>query len=230
MIRDKRVLAVIPARGGSKGIPQKNLRLLGDKPLIAWTIETAKQSTYIDRLIVSSDDPQIIQTAHQWDCEAPFVRPAELAQDSTPGMDPVLHALEQLPGYDYVVLLQPTSPLRSTGDIDACIDLCAAGAPACVSVTLPGKSPYWMYTLSGAGEMQPLLPGDHTAVRRQDLPAAYALNGAVYVAEVPWLQRQRGFIAKGTKAYVMPAERSIDIDAPLDLAIAELYIKTVRCQ
>lgn len=230
MIRDKKVLAMIPARGGSKGILQKNIRLLGDKPLIAWTIEAAKQSVYIDRLILSSDDPQIIQTAQQWGCEVPFVRPTELAQDSTPGIDPVLHALEQMPGYDYVVLLQPTSPLRSTKDIDACIDMCAAGAPACVSVTQPGKSPYWMYTLSRAGEMQPLLPGNHTSARRQELPAAYALNGAVYVAEVPWLQQQQSFVAQKTKAYVMPAERSIDIDAPLDLAIAELYIKTMQSQ
>lgn len=114
-------LAIIPARGGSKGVPRKNIRNLAGKPLIAWTIEEAKKSKYINRVILSSDDNEIIEIAKNYNCEVPFVRPKNIAEDNTPGIDPVLHAIKQCPGYDYVVLLQPTSPLRTVEDIDGCI-------------------------------------------------------------------------------------------------------------
>ena len=134
MIDGRSVLAIIPARGGSKGVPRKNIRPLGGKPLIAWTIEAAHRSAWIDRLILSSEDQEIIDTACAWGCDVPFVRPAELARDCTPGIDPVLHALKQLPSFDLVVLLQPTSPLRSAADIDRCIERCQrGGAPAAVT-------------------------------------------------------------------------------------------------
>nr|HPK54819.1 acylneuraminate cytidylyltransferase family protein [Smithellaceae bacterium] len=117
MIQGKTVLAIIPARGGSKGIPRKNITNLAGKPLIAWTIEEAKKSKYIDRLILSSEDNEIIQVAKEWGCEVPFIRPRELAEDDTLGIEPVLHALNTIKKkYDYVVLLQPTSPLRSVDD------------------------------------------------------------------------------------------------------------------
>lgn len=117
-----KILAIIPARGGSKGVPRKNIRDLAGKPLIAWTIEEAKKSKYITRLILSSEDEEIIEAAKKYGCEVPFVRPIELAQDNTPGIEPVLHAIEKCPGYDYVLLLQPTSPLRTVEDIDGCIE------------------------------------------------------------------------------------------------------------
>lgn len=228
MIAGLRVLAVIAARGGSKGVPRKNVRLVGGKPLIAWTIGAARKSRYIDRLVVSSDDPEIIETAKAWGCEAPFVRPAELARDETPGVDPVLHALEELPGYGLVVLLQPTSPLRSVEDIDGCIDHCiAAGAKACVSVCEAEQSPYWMYSLGEGSRMSPLIEGASFA-RRQDLPAAYVLNGAVYVAGCEWLQRSRSFVTAETVAYVMPQERSLDIDTELDLKLMEIRHQEVK--
>ena len=121
MIEGKKVLAVIPARGGSNGVPRKNIIDVGGKPLIAWTIEEARKSKYIDRLILSSDDREIIEIAKRWGCEVPFEQPAEMARDGTPGIAPVLHAIEMLPDYDYVVLLQPTSPLRQVEDVDGCI-------------------------------------------------------------------------------------------------------------
>src|SRR5690606_37646573 len=111
------VLAVITARGGSKGVPRKNVRNLGGKPLIAWTIEEAQKSKYITKLILSSEDKDIIDVAKQYGCEVPFIRPLELAQDDTLGIDVVIHAMIQCPGYDYVILLQPTSPLRTVKDI-----------------------------------------------------------------------------------------------------------------
>ncbi len=224
MIEGRKVLAVIPARGGSKGIPRKNVAPLAGKPLVAWTIEAARASRYIDRTILSSDDAQIIEVARAFGCEAPFVRPAELARDDTPGTAPVTHALHRLEGFDYVVLLQPTSPLRAPEDIDGCIERClAAGAPACVSVTAPSHHPHWTFTLDAAGRLRALFATP--AARRQDLPPAYAINGAVYVAAVPAFLREPEFLTPETVAFVMPEGRSIDIDTPDDFAVAECLLQ-----
>jgi len=224
MIGGEKVLAVITARGGSKGVPRKNLRKVGGKPLIAWTIEAALRSRYLDKVVLSSEDAEIIQVAAEFGCEVPFVRPAKLAQDDTPGIDPVLDALERLPGYDLVVLLQPTSPLRIAEDIDASIRRCVdERAPACVSVTATSESPYWMFTLDD-GKMRPLLGSIATPERRQDLPQAYSLNGAVYVARPQWLVQARSFLAEGTIAYLMPGERSVDVDEELDLKLVEVLL------
>jgi len=218
MIQGKTVLAIVPARGGSKGIPRKNIREVGGKPLIAWTIEEAKKSRYIDRLILSSDDDEIIKVAKVWGCEVPFKRPIELAQDDTPGIAPVLHALEFLPRYDYVILLQPTSPLRQADDIDSCLEKClAADAKACVSVTEVTENPYWMYTLEKDGAMRQLIQTNDFFYRRQDLPQVYKLNGAIYVANYEWLLQSKSFLSQDTLAYVIPWERSIDIDTEKDL-------------
>lgn len=223
-----KILAIIPARGGSKGVPRKNIRELAGKPLIAWTIEEAKKSKYIDRLILSSEDDEIIEVAKQYGCEVPFKRPIELAQDDTPGIDPVLHAITQCPGYDYVVLLQPTSPLRTVEDIDGCIEkVFSYKAPFCVSVTEPAKSPYWMYTLDN-DKMKPLLPQDTLIARRQELPKSYALNGAVYVAEINKLLKGKSFITKETVAFIMSQESSFDIDTLIDFKICESLIGNNR--
>ncbi|VBB05531.1 acylneuraminate cytidylyltransferase [Lucifera butyrica] len=225
MIENKSVLAIIPARGGSKEIPRKNIAAVGGKPLIVWTIEAAQKSKYIDRLILSSDDDEIMTAARKWGCEVPFKRPPELARDDTPGIEPVLHALTSLPGYDYVVLLQPTSPLRSPEDIDGCIELCVGHrANACVTVTEPDKSPYWMFYTDKQGFLQPVLPMDTIASRRQDLPSVYALNGAVYVAHTSWLLKKKSFLTAETLAYKMPKKRSIDIDTETDLLFVSFLL------
>lgn len=224
MIGNKTVLAIIPARGGSKGVLRKNIREVAGKPLIAWTIEEAKKSGYIDRTVVSTDDQEIAAMAVQWGGEVPFLRPAELAQDDTPGIAPVIHMLTTIqPEYDLVVLLQPTSPLRSVADIDGAIaSMIQQDARACVSVVEPDKSPYWMYSLDDSRHLVPLLEGSYAC--RQDIPTIYALNGAVYVAECEWLQRKQAFVSSETVAYVMPKERSIDIDTETDLAIANIIL------
>lgn len=225
MIAGKRVLAVITARGGSKGIIKKNIREVAGKPLIAWTIEEAKKSLYVDRLVMSTDDPEIAFVSEQWKCDVPFLRPKELALDDTPGIAPILHALETLPeAYDIVVLLQPTSPLRSVKDIDTCIEcLISAKAPFCVTIVEPSKSPYWMYTIDSLGLLKPLLNGSWG--RRQDLPQTYVLNGAVYVADVNMLVRTQTFMTEETIAHIMPQERSIDIDSEIDLELLEVMIQ-----
>lgn len=224
MIAGKSVLAVIPARGGSKGVPRKNIRAVAGKPLIAWTIVEANKSKYIDRLIISSEDAEIIEVARLWGCEAPFVRPADLSQDDTPGIAPVLHALSLLPGYNFVVLLQPTSPLRTVEDIDATIAHCIRkSAGSCVSVSEPEKSPYWMYKLNDEGRLRPLMEGEPFS-RRQDLPQVYAVNGAVYVADCEWLVQNRSLVTSETAAYIMPKEHSVDIDTEQDLKFCEMLL------
>jgi CMP-N,N'-diacetyllegionaminic acid synthase len=222
-----KVLAIIPARGGSKGVPRKNIKKLAGKPLIAWTIEEAKNSKYITKLILSSENEEIIKVAKEYGCEVPFVRPMELAKDDTPGIEPVLHALQQCPDFEYVVLLQPTSPLRTFEDIDGCISfLIENNADFCVSVTESEQSPYWMYTVEN-GKLKPLIDHNHNQVisRRQELPKCYALNGAVYVAKVDSLMREKSFLTPQTMSYVMPTDRSYDIDTLLDFKICEIIMQ-----
>lgn len=224
MIKGKSVLAIIPARGGSKGVSRKNIRMVAGKPLIAWTIEEAKKSQYIDRLILSSDDSEIIEVARQWGCEVPFVRPACLAQDDTPGIAPVIHAIETLSEkYDLVVLLQATSPLRTVEDIDGCIlQLMQLEAKACVSVVEPHKSPYWMYQFDENNRLVPLLEQGY--MRRQDLPKIYALNGAVYAAESGWLRAAKSFTGPETIGFIMSQEHSLDVDSEQDLVFCEAML------
>lgn len=225
MIDHRSVLAVVPARGGSKGVPGKNVRPLAGKPLIAWTIDEARKSRLIDRLVASSDDEGILAVARDHGCETPFVRPSELAGDDTPGVLPVLHAVEALPGFDIVVLLQPTSPLRSVTDIDDCLRLLAEKGGSVTTVTENSKSPYWMYRLGDGDRLQPILKDDEGPVRRQDAAPTYALNGAVYAVDVDWLLAERVMVKAGrTLGVRMPHERSVDIDTELDFAWAEFLI------
>ena len=227
MIGDKQILGIILARGGSKGLPRKNVHDLAGKPLIAWTIEAGLKSEYLDRLILSSEDDEIIRVAEAHGCDVPFRRPDELAEDETSSMDALLHALQQVSGYDYVVLLQPTSPLRSAEDIDACIErIYDSGAPACVSVTNTPKPPHWMYTLKDGYRLTPVLHDEEGVTRRQDAPPIYVLSGAVYVADTEWLMEHKSFMHADTVAYVIPSGRSIDIDNKLDIRIAESVIES----
>ena len=226
MYKNSKILGIIPARGGSKGVPRKNLRPLAGKPLIAWTIEAAQGSSLLDRVILSSEDEEIMETARRHGLDVPFKRPPELARDDTPGIAPVLHALDALPErYDYVVLLQPTSPLRTGADISAALALCLEkNAPACVSVSAPHHAPWWMFRLDENRRMHSLFPKDALPARRQDMPEVYALNGAIYVAEVNWLRKSKAFLTPETVAYVMPRERSLDIDTELDFVMAEALV------
>ena len=212
-----RVLALIVARGGSKGLPRKNVKIAGGRPLIAWTIEAALAARAVGSVVLSSDDEEIMAVARDWGCEVPFVRPSELATDQATSMDVVRHALSLLPAYEFVMLLQPTSPMRTGADIDAAFELMLArNAPSCVSVTEVEQSPYWMYRVEPDDRLASLLPPPPRASRRQDLPVVHTLNGAIYLARVDWLLAQGGFVNEGTVGYQMPRERSIDIDTADD--------------
>ena len=219
------LLALISARGGSKGIPCKNIRSFFGKPLLQWSIDAALATACVDQVVVSTDDPEIAQVAKACGAEMPFLRPAELATDTAPGIAPVLHALEQLPQVSDVLLLQPTSPLRTSADIEAIVTLRQqAGRESAVSLTRSSKHPAWIYSLSQDQRLQPLQQQDGVHCRQQ-LPPAYVLNGALYLASRAFLLREQAFIAPNTLGYVMPAERSVDIDTPLDWQWAEFLME-----
>lgn len=225
MIGGKKVLAVIPARGGSKGLPGKNILPVQGRPLLSWTAAAARAASALDRIVVSSDADEILAVARACGVEA-MRRPAELATDTATMIDVVLHALDAYPGHDVIVVLQPTSPLRSATDIDAALERFAlSGAPACVSVCRAEQSPYWMYRLGERQALVPIVDAAAEVTRRQDLPAVYVLNGAVYVADVAWLRATRAFVAAGTVAHIMPAERSLDIDTPDDFRMLEAALR-----
>jgi len=230
MIDGKSILAVITARGGSVSVPKKNIRPLGNKPLIAWTIQASTSSSYVDCTILSSDDDEIISVAKEWGCDAPFKRPAELARDTAKSIDVLLHALNTIEDhYDYVVLLQPTSPFRTAVDIDLCIEACLrAEAPVCVSLSEPSVSPYRMYTCDIDQIIKPILQRPPNPSRRQDLPSAYLLNGAVYVLDTNWFIKHQRIIDSQTVGHMMPDERSIDIDTELDFIVAEGILNAQR--
>ncbi|MDI6728723.1 MAG: acylneuraminate cytidylyltransferase family protein, partial [Thermodesulfovibrionales bacterium] len=192
----------------------------------AWTIKQALRSKYIDRVIVSTDDPAIARISRKHGADVPFMRPAGLATDEAKSIDAVFHALLSLSEkYDYVVLLQPTSPLRTANEIDACVKLCVKKRiNSCVSVTESEKNPYWMYSLDRNGRMHRLIKTKKAIARRQDLPKVYVLNGAIYVARIDWLLHSKSFVTDETYAYIMPKEMSVDIDDKMDFYFAEFLL------
>ena len=224
MLNNKSFLAVIPARAGSKRLPHKNRLPLAGKPLIQWTIEAAKASVYVDAIVVSSDDDDVLSIASEAGVEAQS-RPASLATDTASSADCVAYVLEQLPQqYDYIVLLQPTSPLRTAADIDAAIrKVLDAGAESVTSVTEIEHSPLWSNTLPDDGSMADFIKPAN-GKRSQDLPTYYRLNGAVYVVDVNAFLTNNQFIQPAGFAYIMPQQRSVDIDTQLDLLYAESVI------
>lgn len=230
MFGDKTVLGIIPARGGSKGVPRKNLRLVQGKPLVARTIEAALNSRYIDRLILSSEDNEIIETAREYGCEIPFVRPLELAKDESVTRDVILHAMEEIDEkFDIVVCLQVTSPLLISEDIDGAIRSCVEkNAGSCVTVCEVDKSPYWMFTMPEKGILSPLMGGSYLTKRRQELPKAYIPNGAVFVVMWDFFLEHKTFYGSDTAGYEMPRSRSIDIDTEYDFNLLDFLLK-IEC-
>lgn len=224
-----KILGLIPARGGSKGLPGKNSRPLLGTPLIEWTIRSALKAPELSRTIVSSDDPGLIEIARAAGCEAPFVRPSHLATDQASSTEVALHALEQLQGYDFLALLQPTSPFRTSEDISGAVKLLLReGASSLVSVTETAQHPYWTFFRSASGQLIPCHENGLQFTRRQELPPAYALNGAIYLVSTSQLKSSGKFVDAQTLAYVMPVERSLDIDTLQDFEYAEYLGKRDR--
>lgn len=226
------ILFLVPARGGSKGVPRKNLAMLAGQPLIVHVLQTAKAAMRMchrpgSRLIVSTDDEEIALTARQWGAEVPFLRPAELAQDASPTIDTVLHVLDALhmresyePGV--VVLLQPTSPLVGVEDVCNAVQLFWESGSPVVSVTQNEHPLEWSFYLAD-GCLRPITASPDIT-RRQAARDTYRLNGAVFLASPEQLRRGRSFLLPETRGYVMPSERSIDIDTGLDLQVTEAVL------
>ena len=228
------VVGFVFARGGSKGVPRKNLRTLDGKPLIAHAILCGLASRRVRRVVVSTDDQEIAEVARQWGAEVPFMRPAALAQDDSPHLEVILHALawlEQNQDYrpEWVLLLQPTSPLRSGRDIDEAFALARAqGAASVVSVQQAPSPPHLLQTIDGQGRLKPFLPPGPGYQRRQDFPAVYALNGAIYLTRRGMIMEKRVLLDQETLALVMPAERSLDVDTPWDFHLARLVLEDLH--
>lgn len=228
-----KILGIIPARGGSKGVPGKNIKILGDKPLIAYTIEQALQSDLLSRVIVSTDDPEIMATALKFGAEAPFTRPAALAHDAAASISVVVHAIEFLESkgefYDAVCLLQPTSPFRESGFIDKAIaKFKKDGTDGLVSVLpVPHEfNPHWVFKPDQNGLLS-IATGDSEIIkRRQDLPEAFFRDGSVYITKTETLKRgsfygdKIGFIKSNPDFYV-------NIDTIDDWQIAGQKLPTI---
>jgi CMP-N-acetylneuraminic acid synthetase len=229
-----RILGLIPARGGSKGVPRKNVKLLGGKPLITWTIETALDVTGLDRLIVSTEDDEVADIAQKAGAEVPFMRPDYLADDGAKSIDVVLHVLEWLEQsgetYDAVCLLQPTTPFRSANLLQECIDIFKAkNYTGLISVKeVPHQyHPNWTFVETKDGMLEPALGVGSVISRRQDLPGAFIRDGAVYITNVEKLKAKSFF---GDKlGYVLNEEEvQVNIDTLQDWTKAEQSIKYLK--
>lgn len=224
------MLCVIPARGGSKGLPGKNVKLLEGRPLIHWTIEAARGAASIDRVVVSTDSAEIADVARAGGAEVPFLRPADLARDDSPALAAYLFTIEELErssgrSIPAFVVCQPTSPLRTAADIDGATALFAThDADSVLSVTPSPHPPAWLKKLGPDDRL-----ADYFAVdgqrNRQELPSAWLPNGAVYVFRTALLRDTGRYTSERTWGYRMPAERSVDIDTALDFELASLLIR-----
>lgn len=225
MYKNKTFLAIIPARGGSKRLPRKNILDLGGKPLIAWTIEAGLKSNYIDKVIVTSDDDEILNIATKFGSDT-IERPDELASDLSTSFDAIKHTIDNLEKYDYVILLQPTSPLRTTEHIDEAIEiLISKNADAIVSLTEMDHSPLWSNTLPDDMNMNNFLSNEVKNKRSQDLEIYYRLNGAIYVCDANKLLEEKSFLIKeNIFAYKMDRKDSVDIDEEIDFDFAKVLI------
>lgn len=224
-----KVLAIIPARGGSKGVHRKNIRFLGGRPLISYCIGTALNCAKVDRVMVSTEDSEIAEIAREWGAEVPCLRPAEMAADDSRVVDSVLHAMEwtkREEGYvpDRVMLLQPTSPFVASSDIDAAVELSAAdGIDGVVSVCEADPPPFWMHKL---GDDSALVDFEHTVheSRRQDLRPVFGRNGAIFLTKTSWMIKHETFFHGKVLGYVMDQERSLDINTETDFVIGEAIL------
>lgn len=226
MHKGKTYLAIIPARGGSKRLPRKNLLDLNGKPLVAWSIEAGLNSKYIDKVVVTSDDADILNIAKYYGVLS-INRPIELSSDTATTFDAVEHAIENIKYYDYIVLLQPTSPLRTEWHIDKAIEfLINKEADAIVSVCEMDHSPLWSNTLDDTLSMAEFLTKSIKNKRSQDLDSYYRINGAIYICDTKKLLKEKGFfIENGIYAFKMDRETSIDIDNEIDFQLADLILK-----
>jgi CMP-N,N'-diacetyllegionaminic acid synthase len=233
MIGGRRILCIVPARAGSKGLPDKNVRLLDGKPLLTWPITAALGSQHVDRVIVSTDSQDYADIALAAGADVPFLRPVELASDLSPSIDFILHAIDELEqsddSYDWLLLLEPTSPLTETSDVDAAIAMLSAAegqADAVVGITaMESQHPAYSVTCDAKGRIAPL-QGQRFAdmPRRQDLAPVFNLDGSLYLSTIAALRRERGFCHDRTLGYVTSQEKSMEVDSLMDFICIEALL------
>lgn len=223
MYREKKFLAVIPARGGSKGIPNKNIAIVNGKPLIQYTIDEALQSRYLDDIIVSTDSTEIASVSKELGVQVPYLRPINLALDHSKSIDTLLHVIKEQEKlgfqYDYVVLLQPTQPLRKHWHIDQAIEkIVYSNQNSLVSISKVKDHPLLIRELKEDGTFERLLP-DNSTVRRQDFPAYYKVNGAIYINKINEGLNCNTSLNDNMLGFIMDSQYDLDIDEPVDLEL-----------
>lgn len=218
-------IALIPARGGSKGISRKNIKLFNSKPLIYWSIQTALNSNCIDRVIVSTDDEEIAEIARSFSAEVPFLRPKELATDASPSIDTVIHALENIPHIKDILLMQPTSPLRETKHIEEIFNLRSElNSDSAVSVSQSKKHVDLFFRINAKKQICPN-NREFKVLPRQKYDDLYTLNGSLYLSTKEAILSNKSFFSNSTIGYEMSEEYSLDIDSQIDWDIAEYIMR-----
>ncbi len=242
MINGKRVLAVIPARSGSKGLPGKNIRILHGRPLLGWPVLAAKNSKFVDRIIVSTDSEEFATIACEQGAEVPFLRPKELSGDTAKSVDVVIHALDFLGGrgehYTYIVLLEPTSPLTEAVDIDTALERLEndkMGACAIVGISkVEATHPVFDLRLDEkSGKIRPYLNELGKSIRRQDIEPLYFYDGTLYISNVETFYQRKTFYHDATLGYVTPRWKALEIDSLFDFVCAEAVMENLallRCE
>lgn len=231
MFKNKTFLAIIPARSGSKRLPNKNIKDLCGKPLMAWSIEAAKQSKWIDEIVVNTNSQQYAEIAKQYGVNVPFLRPEELSQDKNTTFEYIQYTIDFYKNtfkkeYDYIVLLQPTSPLRQAHHIDEAIELCLRkNASSIISVSECEHTPLWANTLPPDHSMENFVSKEAIGKRSQDLPQYYRINGCIFIGKVEHYLQRRDFSMPNSYAFVMEKCYSIDIDTQDDFDLAEFFLK-----
>lgn len=229
MYKDKKILAVIPARGGSKGVPRKNIIEVGGHPLIKYTIDCGKNSKYLDRTVISTEDLLIKRVAEENGGDVPFLRPKELAEDTSKTIDCIVHAVNTLKSmgeeYDYVIILQNTVPLRKSWHVDEAIEMIVDSSErSLVSISEVDEHPILMRTLNEDKTVKNLLHMNST-MRRQDFPKFYKVDGAIAIQKIDDEFNLETSINDGKLGYVMKRKYSTDIDNYLDIKIIEYYLE-----
>ena len=230
MKKSEDMLAIIPARGGSKGLPGKNIKALCGKPLIAYTIEAAQAAKSIDRLILSTDDEEIAEVVQKFGVEIPFMRPAELAKDTSLAIDNYIYTMDWLNAesskqYDDFIVLQPTSPFRTAADIDNAVELFREkNADSVISVCEASHPPVWAKKIDPSGVLKDCFDINIGNKNRQELETSFMPNGAIFILKLSLLKSLYSYYSDNTYAYVMPRERSVDIDTFFDFEFAEFLV------
>jgi CMP-N,N'-diacetyllegionaminic acid synthase len=232
MINQKRVLAIIPARGGSKGLPRKNIRLLNDLPLIAWPIKAAQSSKYIDRVVVTTDDDEIAAIALEYGAEVPFLRPKEFATDTSPSSEAIVHAInfctKNYEEYSYIVLLEPTSPLTEAFDVDKALEILinSSGLAIVGTSKVEATHPIYCATIGSNGFLKPFNRASFSMpIRRQDVDDLYFFEGSLYISDTTKYLESHTFYHEFTLPYLVPAWKALEIDTLLDFIKIEAVMK-----